>query len=342
MVLHGANEPFVLEDRPIPIPGSGEAVARVLACGAGLTIQHSVAGRVPVNFPIVIGHEITAEITELGDGVDWLAEGDPVTAYYYFTCGHCHWCRINRETLCENLKGQVGRHTDGGYAEYIKLPAQNFIRIPEGLDYKSHPAEVGVISDAIATPYKVIRHARISPMENVAVIGAGGGLGIHMVMMARWAGARVTAVDVIPEKLEKCREVGAHETVIAVQGSLTEALMEVSDGAGMDVVIDFACRGSTIEEGIRALARAGRFLPMAGTTAASFQFNPREMLRNEKQIMGSRFATKQEVIDSLDLVARGDIWPLVTETYPLEQVDLVHERLEKGAVTGRAAIVMDL
>ncbi|MBT3820879.1 MAG: zinc-binding dehydrogenase [Nitrospinaceae bacterium] len=341
MVLYGTNESFVLEDRPIPTPGPGEAVARVLACGAGLTIHHTVAGRVPVKFPIVIGHEITAEIAEVGDDVDWLAEGDPVTAYYYFTCGRCRWCRINRETLCENMKGQVGRHMDGGYAEFIKLPAQNFVKIPEGLDYKNYPAEVGVISDAIATPYKVIRHARISPMENVAVIGAGGGLGIHMVMMARWAGARVTAVDVMPEKLEKCREVGAHEIVNASEGSMTEALMDITNGQGVDVVVDFACRGSSIEDGIRSLAKAGRLLPMAGPTATSFQFNPREMLRNEKQIMGSRFATKQEVIDSLDLVARGDIWPLVTETFSLEQVDQAHEHLEKGSIMGRAGIVMD-
>ena len=110
-----------------------------------------------------------------------------MTAYYYFTCGRCRWCRINRETLCENLAGQVGRQMDGGYAEYIKLPARNFIPLPEELDYKAHPAEVGVISDAIATPYKVIGHAGIRPMENVAVVGAGGGVGIHMVMMARWA-----------------------------------------------------------------------------------------------------------------------------------------------------------
>ncbi|MFC1491551.1 alcohol dehydrogenase catalytic domain-containing protein [Nitrospinota bacterium] len=342
MVLHEPGGPFVLEERPVPVPGPGEAVAKVLACGSGLTIEHTRAGRGrSANYPIVIGHEITAEITAVGAGVDGLAEGDPVTAYYYFTCGRCRWCRINRETLCENLAGQVGRQVDGGYAEYIKLPARSFVPIPEGIDYKQHPAEVGVICDAVATPYKVIRHARIAPLETVAVVGAGGGVGIHMVMMARRAGARVIAVDIVPGKLGKCRDVGAHETVDASQGNVTEALMDLTQGKGVEVVIDFACRSSSLETGIRALARGGRFLSMAGTTSPSFLFDPREMLRDEKQIMGSRYATRQEVIDSLELVARGEIWPLVTETYSLEEVERVHERLEKGVITGRAAIVME-
>ena len=209
------------------------------------------------NFPLVIGHEITGEITQVGAGVEGLREGAPVTAYYYFTCGRCRWCRINRETLCENLAGQVGRQMDGGYAEYIKLPARNFIPLPEELDYKAHPAEVGVISDAIATPYKVIGHAGIRPMENVAVVGAGGGVGIHMVMMARWAGARVIAVDIAAEKLGKCRDMGAHETVDASEENLGEALRDLTGGAGVDVVVDFVCTAEGVEGGLRGLGKGG-------------------------------------------------------------------------------------
>src|SRR5499433_2245534 len=102
MLLRGPNVPFELIDRPDPVPGPGEAVARVLACGAGLTIHHTRAGRLPVEYPRIIGHEITGEIVALGSGVSSLRIGDAVTAYYYLTCGQCHWCRINRETLCDN------------------------------------------------------------------------------------------------------------------------------------------------------------------------------------------------------------------------------------------------
>ena len=340
MVLAEAGAPFVLEERPIPIAGPGEAVARVLACGSGLTIEHTRAGRMGGNFPLVIGHEITAEITQVGAGVEGLSEGDAVTAYYYLTCGRCRWCRVNRETLCDNLAGQVGRQIDGGYAEYIKLPARSFIPLPEGLDYKEHPAEVSVICDAIATPYKVLRHAGVRPMENVAVVGAGGGVGIHMVMMARWAGARVIAVDIAADKLGKCRDMGAHDTVDASQENLGDAFKRLTGSAGADVVVDFVCTAEGVEGGLRGLGKGGRFLAMGANRIERFPFSPRELLREEQQIMGSRYATRQEVVDSLELAARGDVWPLVSETYPLEDANLVHERLREGEVTGRAALVM--
>ena len=176
LILKGPNEPFIFEDVPDPIPQNGEAVAKVLACGSGLTIQHVKAGRTKVNFPIIIGHEITAEIVELRGDCGELKVGMPVTAYFYLTCGHCKWCKINRETLCDNFKGYIGRQINGGYAEYISLPAKNFIPIPLSINYKENPIETGIISDAIATPLKVIKKARIGITDKVGVIGAGGGL----------------------------------------------------------------------------------------------------------------------------------------------------------------------
>ena len=133
MVLREPGKPFVEEEYPDPVPGPGEAVAKVMACGAGLTIHHARMGRVPgVNYPLIIGHGITAVITALGEGVEGLQEGDAVTAHFYVTCGRCKWCLINRETLCENFTGYIGRQVQGAYAEYIKLPARNFIKIPPG------------------------------------------------------------------------------------------------------------------------------------------------------------------------------------------------------------------
>jgi propanol-preferring alcohol dehydrogenase len=116
--------------------------------------------------------------------------------------------------------------------------------------------------------------------------------------------------------------------------------MDSSNGKGMDVIVDYACTTSTIQSSIQSLGKGGRFLPMAGTSSATFEFNPKQMLQNEKKIMGSRYCTKQDVIDSLELVARGKVWPIVTEKYSLDEVEKVHDRLEKGLITGRAAIVM--
>src|SRR5262245_40192564 len=175
MLLRGPNVPFELIDRPDPVAGPSEAVARVLACGSGLTIQHAKAGRRRIPFPRIIGHEIAGQVVEIGPGVTGLFGVDGVTAYFYLNCGHCRWCLANLEPLCTSGGGNVGFNCDGGYAEYIKLPAHIFIKLPEALDYKRHPAEIGVITDALATPYKVLRRAHIKAGETVAVIGAGGG-----------------------------------------------------------------------------------------------------------------------------------------------------------------------
>src|SRR3970040_2293175 len=129
MVLKAPNTPFELTQVPDPVAGAGEAVARVIACGSGLTIQHIKAGRIAAEFPRLIGHQITGEIVSVGPGVTGLGVGDGVTAYYYLNCGHCRWCLANLEPLCVNTQGNVGRNCDGGYGEYIKLPAHFFIQL---------------------------------------------------------------------------------------------------------------------------------------------------------------------------------------------------------------------
>jgi propanol-preferring alcohol dehydrogenase len=340
MVLKSRGTPFVLENVPDPVPGEGEAVAKVLACGAGLTVHHVRAGRIPVQYPRIIGHEITGEIVALGPGVSGLEVGDPVTAYFYLTCGDCYWCRVNRETLCDNFRGYVGREVDGGYAEYIKLPARNFLKLPPGLDWRKHPAEVGVISDAIATPVKVIRRARVGPHDTVAVFGAGGGLGVHMTRVARWAHARkVIAVDVMASKFEACLKAGADATVDASDGRVAEQLLELTGGRGVDVAIDFVSSRQTLEAALASLGKGGRLVSLGGNSQP-FTVDPAQALRKEVEIMGSRYATRQEVLDALELVARGELFPMVTEKAPLEQAEAVHQRLDKGLVTGRAALLI--
>jgi propanol-preferring alcohol dehydrogenase len=339
MVLKGPNTPFVLAQVPDPVAGPGEAVARVLACGSGLTIQHIKAGRIAAEFPRIIGHEITGEIVSVGAGVKGLAVGDAVTAYYYLNCGHCRWCLSSLEPLCTNSGGNVGRNCDGGYAEYIKLPAHIFIKLPEGLDYKAHPAEIGVITDALATPYKVLKRARVRAGETVAVFGAGGGVGIHQIMMAKWARARVIAVDVARNKFDACRKAGADEVVDASSGGVAQALLDLTKGEGVDVAIDYVSSTSTLEAGAKALGRRGRLVTLGGA-GQPFRASALDMLMKEQDLLGSRYVTRSEIIETLDLVARGEVWPIVTEIRPLEEAEALHERVERGQVIGRAALLI--
>jgi propanol-preferring alcohol dehydrogenase len=207
---------------------------------------------------------------------------------------------------------------DGGYAELIKLPVRNFLKLPDGLDHRGKAAEVAVIGDALATPFKVVRYARIEPWETVAIIGAGGGLGIHMIMMARWRGARVIAVERSAEKFAACRNAGADAVVDASGNDVADAVMQATGG--------FAYLGI-----------GGRLITLGGA-GQDFRVSARELLNKEAAVIGSRYATRQEVLDTLSLAARGAFWPLVTEVYPLAEADKVHARLAAGAVTGRAAL----
>ena len=339
MVLTAAGAPFQLMEIPDPKPDNGEAVAQVISCGSGLTIQHVRAGRSKVAYPRVIGHEITAEIVELGKNVNGLSIGDPVTAYYYLNCGECYWCRAGRETLCLQNKGNVGRACDGGYAEFIKLPEYNFIKIPDSLDYKRFPAEAGVITDAIATPIKVIKKGRIKPEEWVAVIGAGGGLGLQMVQVAKWAQANVVAVDTRAEKFDACINTGADLTIDASKENISEALRQVNGGWGVDVVIDFIASAATLEEGFAGLNRGGRLVVLGGVPQ-NFSLDT-NALKFEREVIGSKYCTRDEVKEALKLVASGEIWPIVSEVVPLEEAEALHSRIEAGLVTGRAAVLVN-
>ena len=337
MLLRGPNVPFELIDRPDPVAGPGEAVARVLACGSGLTIQHAKAGRRRIPFPRIIGHEIAGQIVEIGPGVTGLSVGDGVTAYFYLNCGHCRWCLANLEPLCTSGGGNVGFNCDGGYAEYIKLPAHIFIKLPEVLDYKRHPAEIGVITDALATPYKVLRRAHIKPGETVAVIGAGGGLGIHQLMMAKWARARVIAVEIAANKFDACRKAGADTVVDPGNGNVVEALLDLTRGEGVDVVVDYVSSTVTLEAGAKALGRHGRLVTLGGA-GQSFHASAMDMLNKEQDFLGSRYVTRTDILEACDLVARGEVFPLVTDVCPLEEAEAVHARVERGEVIGRAAL----
>tara|TARA_B100000767_G_scaffold83197_1_gene80091 strand:+ start:954 stop:1982 length:1029 start_codon:yes stop_codon:yes gene_type:complete len=338
LVLYNVNSPFSYEVVPDPIPIEGEAVAKVLACGAGLTIQHVKAGRTKVDFPIIIGHEITAEIVECRGDCGDLKVGMPVTAFFYLTCGYCGWCRTDRETLCTNFNGYIGRQINGGYAEYISLPAKNFIPIPENLDYKNNPVETAVICDAIATPLKVMKKARINSFDKVAVVGAGGGLGIHMIKMLNLNNINSIAIETKNNKKQTCLSEGASLYLNPNKNDFDEAVMDFTKNNGLDVVIDFVSSKQSLEMSANMLGNGGRLVTLGGS-GDKFEVDSSQMLIKELELIGSKYCTKQDVMDSLNLVSRGLIKPLVTEKVTPINAEKLHEKIENGDVIGRAGII---
>ena len=204
MVLREPGGPLRLEEVPVPTVGPNDALLRVRATGVGLTvvIMSAVPGRVTA-FPRIPGHEVAGEVVEVGAEVATVRAGDRVTCHFYLTCKVCRYCRSGRETLCPAFRGYVGMASDGGYAEYMAIPAVNLCPIPSEVS----DLEAAIGADAIATPLHACREeARVGPGDHVLVVGAGGGVGIHAVQMARLCGGRVLAADLTDPKLEMARD----------------------------------------------------------------------------------------------------------------------------------------
>ena len=158
-------------------------------------------------------------------------------------------------------------------------------------------------------------------------------------MLAKRAQAGVIAVDIAEDKFDDCRKSGADACVNPRNGDAVEQLKDLS-GGGIDVAIDFVSSRETLETAVQCLGRGGRMVTLGGS-GVSFSAHAHVMLEKELVLMGSRYATRQEVVASLELCARGKVWPLVTETADFEGAEELHDRLEKGLVTGRAAITIN-
>src|ERR1700738_1143827 len=203
MVLEECGGTLKAQTRPVPEPGPGEVLVRVVACGAGLTLESIRLGHLGGSTPRIMGHEYAGTVAALGAGVEAWQEGDPVTGSFYLFCGNCVMCASGREMLCINNKGNIGARIDGAFAEYVVIPAHNLVRIPEGVVLR----EAGIIADGGATPYHIARErAHIVPGQRVAIIGAGGGVGIHMLQVAKAFGAFVIAVERDPAKIKGIRD----------------------------------------------------------------------------------------------------------------------------------------
>ena len=344
MVLHKLGGPVVPAEVDTPRIGPLEALVRVRATGVGLTviIMKGTPGLV-TSYPRILGHEVAGEVVDVGSEVRNVRVGDRVVCHFYLTCKVCRFCRSGRETLCENFAGYVGMACDGGYAEYMKIPALNLCPLPEEIPF----VDGSIISDAVATPlHACTEEAQVGPGDDVLIIGAGGGLGIHAVQMAKLCGGRVLAVDLSVEKLELVKELGADEIIHGKGNNLPKEVKRLTGGKGVDAVLDFVASSRTLEAGFESLGKAGRLIilgyrpPEVFTVQPTFTVDPLVVLSKGIEIHGSRYVSMAELIKAVDIVKQGKIKPIVTQTFPLEEAEKVHQLLQENRITGRAALVI--
>ena len=338
MVVGKWGEGFKLEERLDPQPAPGEAVMKVRAAGVGLTLVTMRTGIFGGTAPRIMGHELGGDIIAVGDGVENVKIGQRCAVYFYLNCGHCRWCRNGRETLCENHGGYVGVHRDGGYAEFVSLPSENFLPIPDNWDYEG----AAIAADAVNTPWHCMRErAQINPHDDVMLIGAGGGVGIHGVQVAKVFGARVIAVDISEEKLELASKWGADEIVNfrAIEDLALEA-KRLTDGKGVDAAIDFVGKPETFQACIDGLAVGGRAV-VIGAQPGDVKINPVNLVITEQIVTGSRHSTRAELIETMNIMARGLVTPVVGKRLHFTEVEELFEDLKEEKLLGRGALIYD-
>ncbi len=326
----------VWEEFQVPVPGAGELLIQVEACSIGLTVLNCINGDLsddPALLPRVPGHEYVGIVRAVGPGADPGLIGARIVPYFYLSCGACEHCLLGDDSRCTRLAGWVAVHRDGGYAPWTTLPAHNAIVMPEGLDAVAASA----VPDAVGTPFHVCAtRARIGPRDRVVVFGAAGGIGIHMVQMARLLGGQVAGIELSDEKLSIVEQHGA----LPVRGDdLSTLAPGLWDGRRPTVVIDLVGTDATLRWGQSALDMGGRLIVLTTFRDRSATYDPRDLVFREIALIGSRYANRAEVSAAAELVATGRITPVISRSVGPEDVPSVHADLRDGSLVGRGVLV---
>jgi NADPH:quinone reductase-like Zn-dependent oxidoreductase len=336
--FHAYGEPDVLcyEDVPEPEPGPGEVLLRVRAAGVNrvdIALRSGqMAGRLPVRLPHTPGLEFAGEVVALGDDPGAARVGQRVAPLYQLACRGCEQCLAGREEVCE--RGSIfGVHRPGGYAMYASAPAEALVVLPDGLsfpDAASCQTTLGTAWHALVT------RARLTAGETVLVTGAGGGVGTAAVAVARHLGARVIAVVGSEWKADSAIAAGA-DVVLTATHELTAAVLESTDGRGVDVALESA-GGESFRAALAALAFGGRIVVVGGHAGDLAEVDLAALRDRECSIVGSTRARPLELRAVIGLAGDGALRPFVSEVLPLADAARAHELIEGRRVVGNLVL----
>jgi len=325
----------------MPPCGPGDVLVRVRAAGICHSDVHYRAGRSRVEpLPLTLGHEVAGEIAAVGEHVRDLRVGDPVCLHYLVICGHCDDCRAGREQFCATGK-MLGHFTDGGWAEYIAVPARNAVPLPPRVPF----AQGAVMMCSSATSLHALRKGRLAAGETVLVVGAGG-LGMSAVQLARALGAAdVIAVDRDSAKLALAERFGAR-TIQASELTPDEVVAQVramTNGRGVDVALELVGKPDTMRTALQSLAPLGRAV-VVGLSDIDLPVDTyRDLIGREAELIGSNDHLLSELYELVGMADAGvlDLSDVVTHTVPLQARDInaVLDALDRHQAPVRTVVV---
>lgn len=322
MIQIGA--PLELRELPLPEPGDGEILLRVEAagiCHSDAHYQHGTSGTGPL--PLTLGHEVAGTVEKIGRSVTAVRKGERVAIHYLYVCGTCAYCRAGLEQFCSSGK-MIGKHINGGYAEFMLAPAGNAVPVPEAVSLDA----AAIMMCSSATALHALRKTRMRAGDRVAVFGAGG-LGLSAVQLARICGAaEVYAVDLSEEKLAAAQRYGA-VAVNPKNGAIEQQLRELTHGQGADVALEFAGIPVTQSQALAVLAVQGR-AAFAGIGSQPFSVQAYPALINrEAELIGVSDHLRGELVTLMEFAGRGllDLDSVIAERIPLD-ADAINRHLD--------------
>src|SRR5580692_3593917 len=333
-ILREFKGPLTIEEVAQPRPEAHEVLIQVGACGVCHSDLHVADGDWPqlvpiTKRPLILGHEIAGRVVEKGASVVQLEVGDRVgVPWVHWTCGECEFCREGNENLCVKQK-ITGVTVDGGYAEFVKVPASHATRIPDGLS----SVDAAPLFCAGVTVYRALKHAKIQPRQRLAVFGVGG-LGHLAVQMAIELGAIVTAIDVSDEKLAQAKNLGASVTL---NSTTVNVVKELRRAGGAHVALVTSAAKAAYDTAFPCVRPTGTLL-VVGLPSEPICFPPIMMAATEVRIQASSVGTREDLQHVLAMAAAGKIH-CQTATRPLAQINEVLEQLRHGQVSGRIVLV---
>jgi NAD+-dependent secondary alcohol dehydrogenase Adh1 len=322
-------------DKPEPT-GPFDVIVRIGGAGVCRTDLHILEGqwaeKSDVQLPYTIGHENAGWVDAVGAAVTNVAEGDKVIVHPLITCGLCRACRSGDDVHCESSQFP-GINTDGGYAEYLKTSARSVVRLNESLE----PADVAALADAGLTAYHAAAKAarRLTPRDRCVVIGAGGLGHIGIQVLRALSPAELIVVDRNPDAVKLAQEIGADHGVVA-EGDQVDKVLELTDGNGAEVVVDFVGEGGSTAEGIRMLREAGDYHVVG--YGENVDVPTIDIISTEINIVGNLVGSYNDLCDLMALAAR-DAVRLHTVKYALDDFQKAIADLDAGMVRGRAILV---
>ncbi|MFD4195428.1 NAD(P)-dependent alcohol dehydrogenase [Amycolatopsis thermoflava] len=332
----GYHENLRMTEVPAPeVTGPWDVVVKIGGAGVCRTDIHILEGqwaeKSGVTLPYTIGHENAGWVHAVGSAVTNVAEGDKVIVHPLITCGLCAACRAGDDVHC-SASAFPGIDTHGGYAEYLKTSARSVVRIDDSLE----PADVAALADAGLTAYHAAAKAarRLRPGDRCVVIGAGGLGHIGIQVLKALTAAELIVVDRNPDAVKLAVSIGADHGVVA-EGRQVEEVLDLTGGAGAEVVLDFVGEGGATRDGVGMLRRAGDYHVVG--YGENIDVPTIDIISTEINFIGNLVGSYTDLCELMVLAAQGKV-RLHTTKYPLERFQDAIDDLDAGRIRGRAIL----